>query len=421
MLKNYLKTAIRNLKRYKGYAFINILGLAVGIAACLLIFLVIQFETSFDKFHSNSKNIYRVVSEFHNPDGKGYSSGVPFPVAPALRLDFPQVKKVGSILAEDNELITIPQEGNQPPKKFKEERGIFFAEAELFDILNFPLLAGDMKSALKEPNTALLTQETATRYFGDWKGAIGKTIVYDNKTNLKITGILKDVPVNTDFPFKVVGSYSTLKSMNLSRNLTDWVSTFSSAYTFVVLPDNISRQKFDNFLAGFVKKHKPVEYQKDGLILQPVKEMHFDDRFGNYSGRTFSKDLITALTLIGAFLLLFACVNFINLATAQAVNRSKEVGVRKVMGSNRRQLSLQFMSETVLITLFATVAGIALALLALPLLRKLLEVPIQMNLFGNPMIILFLVAVAIVVSLLSGTYPSFILSRFNPITALKTR
>jgi putative ABC transport system permease protein len=421
MFKNYFKTAIRNLKRYKGYAFINILGLAVGIAACLLIFLVIQFETSFDNFHPNSKNIYRVVSEFNNPDGKDYSSGVPFPVAPALRLDFPQLKRVGATMAEDNEMITVPQEGNQPPKKFKEERGIFFAEPEVFGIFNFPLLAGDIKSALKEPNAALLTQETATRYFGDWKSAMGKTIVFDNKTNLKVSGILKDISVNTDFPFKVVGSYSTLKSMNVSRNLNDWVSTFSSAYTFIELPDKTSREKFDKLLAGFVKKHKPVEYAKDGMILQPLKEMHFDDRFGNYRSRTFSRDLIKALALIGVFLLLIACVNFINLATAQAVNRSKEVGIRKVMGSNRRQLSVQFLSESVLITLLATAVAIGIALLTLPLLRRLLEVPIQMDLFNNPMLILFVLTVTIVVSLLSGTYPSFILSRFNPITALKTK
>ena len=421
MFKNYFKTAIRNLKRYKGYAFINILGLAVGIAACLLIFLVIQFETSFDRFHSKEKNIYRVVSEFNTPDGKSHSSGVPFPVGPALRLDFPQLKKVGSILARENEMITVPQEGNQAPKKFKEERGILFAEPEFFQIFDFPLLTGDTKTALIEPNSALISKETATRYFGDWKTAMGKTIVFDNKVNLKVTGILSDVHHNTDFPLKVVGSYATLKTMNVKRNLDDWVSTFSQAYTFIILPPELTRQKFDNLLVGFTKKHKPAEYAKDGVILQPLKEMHFDERFGNYNGRTFSKDLITALMLIGAFLLLIACVNFINLATAQAVNRSKEVGVRKVMGSNRTQLAVQFMSETILITLIATIVAVGLAALTLPLLRSLLQVPIRMQLFNNPLVVLFLLAVALIVSLLSGTYPSFILSRFNPITALKTK
>ena len=421
MFKNYLKTAIRNLERYKGYAFINILGLAVGIAACLLIFLVIQFETSFDKFHSKSNNIFRVVSEFNNPDGKFHSSGAPFPVGPALRLDFPELKKVGSILAMENKMNTVPQEGKQPPKKFKEDRGIFFAEPEFFQIFNFPLLAGDIKTALNEPNAAILTQETATRYFGDWKNAIGKTIVYDNRVNLKVSGILKDITNSTDFPLKVVASYATLKSMSIGRNLDDWVSTFSQAYTFIILPPELSSPKFDKLLVDFVKKHKPAEYVRDGLILQPLGEIHFDERFGNYSNRTFSKDLITALTLIGVFLLLIACVNFINLATAQAVNRSKEVGVRKVMGSNRRQLAVQFMSETVLITLIATIIAVGLAVLTLPLLRSLLQVPIRMDLFNNPEVVLFLLGAALVVSFLSGTYPAFILSSFNPITALKTK
>lgn len=421
MFKNYFKTAIRNLKRYKGYAFINILGLAVGIAACLLIFLVLQFETSFDNFHSNSKNIYRVVSEFNSPDGKFHSPGVPFPVAPTLRLDFPQLKKTTAIFGQNNEQISIPQEGNEPPKKFKEDRGIFFAEPQFFDIFNFPLLSGEIKTALAEPNSALISRETANRYFGDWKKAVGKTIVFRNKTNLKVTGILKDIPVNSDFPLKVVGSYSTLKSMSIGRNFDDWVSTFGNAYTFVVLPENLPRAEFDKQLLSFTKKHKPAEYARDVLISQPLNEIHFDDRFGNYNGRTFSKDLITALMLIGIFLLLIACVNFVNLATAQAVNRSKEVGVRKVMGSNRRQLSIQFMSETTLITLVASLAAIGLAILALPLLRKLLEVPIAMNFFSNPMLIVFLLAVTVCVSVLSGSYPAFILSRFNPITALKTK
>ncbi len=421
MIRNYFKTALRNLRRFKGYAFINILGLAVGIAACLLIFLVLQFEISFDNHHSDSKHIYRVVSEFNNPDGKSYSSGVPFPIAPALRLDHPELKKVAAIFQRENELISIPQEGNEPPKKFKEEHGIFFAEPEFFSIFNFPLIAGEMKTALKDPNTALLTKEIATRYFGDWKKAIGKTIVFDNKTNLKVTGILKDVPVNTDFPLKVVGAYSTLKTMSLGRNLNDWVSTFSSAYTFVELPDILSPQQVDKYLVAFVRKHKPPEYARDGLILQPLNEMHFDDRFGNYNSRTFSRELITAIMLIGIFLLLIACVNFVNLATAQAVNRSKEVGVRKVMGSNRQQLSIQFMTETTVITLFASVLAVGLAFLSLPLLKKLLEVPLQLNFLSNPMLIVFLLAVAFVVSLLSGSYPAFILSRFSPITALKTK
>lgn len=420
MFRNYFKTAFRNLLRNKSYAAINIVGLAVGIAACLLIFLVIQFQLSFDNFHPKKDKIYRVVSEFKTADGVDYSSGVPFPVGPALRIDFPQLKKVARILGGGNDQITIEQEGKEP-KKFLEERSIFFAEPEIFEIFNFPLLAGDVKTALSAPNTALLTQATAERYFGDWKSAIGKTIKFENKNILTITGILKNIPANSDFPFAIVGSYATVKEMGYERNLTDWVSTFSQAYCFVELPDNLTPSQFNKDLAAFVKKYKPAEYANDGLILQPLAEMHFDERFGNYNGRTFSKDLITALTLIGAFLLIIACVNFVNLATAQAVNRSKEVGVRKVLGSNKLQLATQFISETAMITVFAVLTALGIATLALPLLNELLRLQLNMSLLNNPTIILFLVLTTLVVVVLSGFYPAMILSGFNPITALKSR
>ncbi len=180
MIKNYFKTAFRNLLRNKTYAAINITGLAVGIAACLLIFLVIQYETSFDTFHKKKDNIYRVVSEFKSPDGTHHSSGVPFPVAEALRIDFPQLKKVAAIF-ESNRLITIPQEDkNQPAKKFK-GAGVFFAEPEFFEMFDFEWMGGDAKQTLTAPNNAALTRETAERYFGDWKNAVGKSIRFDNR------------------------------------------------------------------------------------------------------------------------------------------------------------------------------------------------------------------------------------------------
>jgi putative ABC transport system permease protein len=419
MLKNYFKTAIRNLARNKGYAAINITGLAVGMAACLLIFLVVQFELSFDTFHKQKESIYRVVSEFDTPEGKFHSSGVPFPVAPALRIDYPELKKVAAIFGNSNEQITIT-DGNDV-KKFVEERGIFFAEPELFEMMDFKWIAGDPKTALKEPMTAVLSKSTANRYFGNWKQAVGKTVKYDNRHIIRITGILEDVPANSDFPFLLVGSYASLKDMNVSDNLTDWVSTYSQSYCFIQLPANKTAASFNASLKEFVKKHKPAEYVRDGLIIQPLRDVHFDDRFGNYNGRTFPVDVIKALILIGVFLLVIACVNFINLATAQAVNRSKEVGVRKVLGSNRRQLAVQFLSETALITIFAVLLAVMIAALVLPLLNQLLELSLSLNFAANPGILLFLFAATLLVILLSGLYPAMILSGFNPITALKSK
>ena len=419
MFKNYLKTAFRNLSRNKTYAFLNMLGLTVGMASCLLIFVVIQFETSFDNFHSKKNSIYRVSSEFHTQDGINYSRGIPFAVAAGLRIDFPQLKEVASIYKWGTGQITIDNPANGQQKKINEDN-IYAAEPEFFKMFDFAWLAGNPETALKEPNTAVLTQETAEKYFGDWKSAIGKTIKHDNKTTYKITGILKNLPANTDFPMNVVGSFATLKQTDLKRNLNDWISTFGSSNCYVVFPPGLSLNKFNTDLIAFAKKHKPAEYS-DPYIAQPLTEIHYDSRFGNYNEHTFSHSLITALTLIGGFLLLIACVNFINLATAQAVNRSKEVGVRKVLGGARSQLALQFLSETALITFAALLGAILLAGITMPFLNQLLETKMSLNFFNNPTLILFALITVIVVTFLSGLYPALILSGFNPITALKNK
>lgn len=422
MLKNYLKTALRNLKRNKGYAFINVLGLAVGIAACLLIFLVIRYETSFDTFHKDRENIYRVASEYHTQDGIDHSGGSAFPTGPALRIDFPQLKQVACIFRSGDDQVTLVDAAATAVKKFNEE-SFYFAEVQFFQMFNFPWLAGSAETSLKEPNTVVLTQEIAEKYFGNWQQAIGKTIMRNNKEaeTYRVTGILQNMPDNTDFPLGIIASYSSLQNTNIKSQLDDWVSTFGQAYTFVKLPGNYSQAQFNKDLVAFVKKHKPAEYVKDQFVAQPLSELHHDDEYGNFSQRTFSKSVVTALTLIGIFLLIIACVNFINLATAQAVNRSKEVGVRKVLGSNRGQLAFQFMSETAVITLAALFLAMGIAEAVLPLLNKLLAVKMAMNFFADPVLLLFVVAIAIAVTLLSGLYPAIILSGFNPITALKSR
>ena len=420
MIKNYFKTAFRNLKRNKSYAIINISGLTIGIAASLLIFLVIQFETSFDNFHPNKENIYRVGSVYTTQDGVEYSGGIAFPAGPAMRVDFPQIKQVASIYKRNGDQVTIENDSKGPQKKFNDV-DVYFAEPEFFSIFKFAWLSGDAKSSLTEPNSVVLTQETAEKYFGDWRSAIGKTITRNNKEVYKVSGILENPPANTDFPLGVVVSYSTLPNTNAKRNLDDWVSTHGGANCYVVLPDNYPVAKFNAELKTFSIKHKPAEYAKDSYIAQPLKQIHYDERFGNYSGHTFSESLIRALMLIGLFLIIIACVNFINLATAQAVNRSKEVGVRKVLGSNRSQLAFQFLCETAIITMVALFAAIGIAYALLPFLNQLLEVQITMNFISNYVLILFLLATGILVTLLSGLYPAVILSGFNPITALKSK
>lgn len=415
MLKNYLKTAWQNVRSHKAYLTINTIGLAVGIATCLLIFLLIQYETSFDNFHENKERIYRVAGATKTRDGMNYSKGSAFPVAEALRIDYPQLEHIARIYGRDDQQITILNDkGNTSQKKFKEN--VFFAEPEFFDIFNFPFLAGNPETALSEINTAAITQETAEKYFGDWHTAIGQFIKYNNDRVCRITGVLKNIPVNTDFPLQVVLSFKTSQGEDGS---TDWSNQDGSLNTFIVLPNNISSQQFDNDLKTFVKKHTPAEYANHGYILQPLGNMHYESEFGTYRGTTFSKALITALSLIGFFLLIIACINFINLATAQAVNRSKEVGIRKVLGGSRKQLVFQFLCETFLITLASVVVAIVFAVIALPVLDHLLKIPLEIQ--PGFLLVAFLFSIIIIVTFLSGLYPAIILSGFNPIKVLKSK
>jgi len=418
MIRNYFITAIRNFSRNKAYAIINIFGLAIGIAASLLIFLIIKFETSFDDFHPKRQMIYRVGTELHSEDGVRYTDGVPFPVADGLRRDFAQLKGVAAIFKREGQITIDESSGSQ--KKLTEQN-FYYAEPEFFNLFNFPFLYGDANATLSDPYNAVLTQETAEKYFGDWKKAIGRTLKFRNDQVYKVAGIVKNVPVNTDFPLAVIVPYAALHHTNMKSNLEDWVSTWGGANVYVVLPSDLKVENFNAGLKAFSKRHKPAQYANDVPIAQPFSEIHYDERFGNFRDHTFSHGLVEALALIGIFLLVIACVNFVNLATAQAVNRSKEVGVRKVLGSGRRQLAIQFLGETALIVCFALLLGIVIAEIGLPYLNNLLGTKISPDFPINPTVLLFLLTILILATAFSGIYPALVLSRFNPITALKSK
>jgi putative ABC transport system permease protein len=421
MIKNYLKTAWRSLLRNKSYAAINIAGLAIGIAACLLIFLIVHFETSFDDFHTKKDHIYRVITATAAADGVHRESGTPLPAADALRLDFPQLKQVAAIYKNDGSHYTV-ENGTGTAKKFKEDES-YYAEPQFFNIFDFGWLAGDKKTALTEPNTVVLTQDEADKFFGSWQNAMGKMIKYENKDALKVTGILKNPPVNTDFPLRLVISYATVRQKNgiLYYNLKDWVSTFGDNYDFIVLPANLSADQFNRDLKAFTIRHKPPLYAKSLLQLQALSDMHYNADINIFSNHPFSKELINIISLIGLLILIIASVNFINLATAQAVNRSKEVGIRKVLGSSRKQLVFQFIGETLIITVFAVVLAIGIAQAVLPFLNNLLEIKLNRDFLSEPVLWLFLFGTIITVTLLSGFYPALVLSGFSPITALKNK
>jgi len=416
MLKNYFKTAIRSLLRQKGNAIINIAGLAVGFAAFLLIFLVVQYEQSFDNFHPKKDRIYRVVRVGKQATSRDYRTGVPVPVTATLRAELPQLANVGAIIDDNNVQVIIPSKSSNDIKRFKEVSGLYFAEPQFFNIFNFGLADGNIQSAITEPNCVLLTKTTASKYFGDWKGAMGKTLKMDG-INVKVTGILNDIPANTDFPIKAIISYATLKNY---MDVKNWGNINDGNYCFVELKEGHTQSELSRLLAGFTVKHiKPVNSDYS-LLPQLLSEVHYDERLGNYTGRTFSKDLILALQLIGLFLLIVACVNFINLTIAQAVNRAREVGVRKVLGGSRWQLVTQFLGETAITTLIAMLISLFITVSVIPACNTLLDIHLSASTLYSLLMIPVILGTWLLVSLLSGFYPALVLSGFKPVSVLKS-
>jgi len=411
MLRNYFKIALRNLQRRKAYTLINVLGLSLGFASAILIFGFVKYHLSFDTFHAKKDRIYRIVTEDHM-EKVFYYPGTPPPVGKAFRNDYTFAEKVSRVYVMDWPQISLPfSAGNQ---KFQEGRGVAFAEPGFFDILDFPLLKGDKEKALTEPNTALVTERIARKYFGD-ADPMGKIIRVANKTDFRITGVLADLPENTDRRQEIYLSFNNLKDYNPWAAGDDgWGGVASDFQCFVLLKSGVSAATVNQVFPAFSRKYYDGDYELEWQFkLQPLADIHFNPVFdGKMSGKN-----IWALSLIGVFLIITAAVNFINLATAQALNRAKEVGIRKALGSIRGQLFWQFIAETAVINLVAMLLAFVLIRLTLPLLGVLFDVPISLHFFQG--VYLFLPLLLVLVIFLSGAYPGLVIAGFQPVRALK--
>jgi putative ABC transport system permease protein len=410
-IKNYIKIAWRNLKRNKAYAAISVIGLALGIACGILIFTLVTYHLSFDTFHKDSDRVYRMYTEWHD-DGIGKSNGVPQPLGKTFRNDFAIGEKTARVINFTGTLISITK-GNDV-KKFQEDNGVAFAEPQYFDILNFPLVKGDKKTALVSPGEALVTEKIAKKYFGD-DNAVGKTFRLDNKVTFTITGILKDLPNNTDRRQEIYVSYGNMDEYTNKRREDNWGGVYSGSEAFTKLKKGVTIPQADAAMAQIVKKHYTGRDAKVWFFkLQPLNDMHFNRELNGYADKKY----LWALFFIGLFLIITACVNFVNLATAQALNRAKEVGVRKVLGSLPRQLFWQFIAETALITVVAVFVAIGLSYIALPAINHLFQSEME---FNKTELSIFILLIAVVVVFLSGSYPGLVLARFQPIQALKSK
>ncbi|CAA9213675.1 MAG: Acidobacterial duplicated orphan permease (function unknown) [uncultured Adhaeribacter sp.] len=416
MLKNFFTTAFRSLSRNKAHTTINIAGLALGIACCLVLFLVVRYERSFDRHHAKADRIYRVNTQFLSGEGC-FTANAPIPLGQAIKEDCPEAEEVTTTsYLEGDGLIKVDNQ------IYKEE-GIAYVAPNFVRIFDVTWLAGNPQDALSEPNAVVLSKSIAQKYFGQAATTqpdlvLGKTIKLNNKYTLKVTGLVADFPATTDLPFEILISYASLPSQT-GQNLKAWDNINSSYSHFVLLRPRTDPKQLEKKFPAIEKKH--TGENKQTYLLQPLREMHHDRRFDNYNGRTMPVENINALILIGVFILLTACINFINLATAQSFRRSREVGIRKVLGANRPQLIRQFISETFLLTVAAMLlAGVA-AYLILPYLQGLLEAKLAFQPWRDQSIITFLAGITVVVTVLAGFYPALILSGFKPVLALKNK
>lgn len=425
MFSSYFKMAIRSLSAHKGTAIINVSGLVIGIASALVILAVIRFEISFDTFHTNADRTYRMV-RVSGDDMSEFRTGISFPVPGAMKAEISSLADIVSMEYMGGVNVDLLDASGTSVRKFREESGCVLVEQGFFRVFDFngtgfKWIAGNPESALKEPFSVVLTKTMARKYFGD-ANPVGETLRFQKKYDCKITGVIEDLPPNTDFPFTLLISYSTLLTLAGEEGLNDWHSVNDSHHTYIVLEPGASKSDMEAKIAAVHAAHTPKElHEFRHYLLQELGDVHHEARFGNYKRRTISKETLLGLALIGIFLIFAASINYINLATAQSFLRAKEIGLRKVMGSSRKMLVFQFLSETFLLVVIAGVIAMAVSQILSVQLHALLNLPAEGVVFLDPFMVLSWLGIIVVVTLFSGFYPSMVISKFNSVDAIKTK
>ncbi|OIN55691.1 ABC transporter permease, partial [Arsenicibacter rosenii] len=418
MLQNYLKIAWRRQRdaTYCVSTWLNLLGLTVGMTGGLLIFLFIRHHLSTDRHHSRFDRIYRAVIDLHLEDGSvEYYPEAPQPMAKTLRQEYPQVEQAAFVIVNKSMTLSINRPDATGPARFLEHEKTALAEYQLFQIFDFQWISGNPQTALRDPNTVVLTESSARRYFGE-PNPVGRTIELNHKVMATVTGVVADPIQPTDNQIGLYISMPTLRQLDPDYNQDEWGQLVSTNRLYFTTKDTnpATAQRIEASLPALSKKHFGEMAHIFQFHIQPLADIHFDTQ---RTGGVIRPSLLWSLALIGGFLVLIACVNFVNLATAQAFRRSKEVGIRKTLGSSRPQLAKQFLLETSLIVLTATGLAMLLASLALPLFNNQVHLRLSFNADGP--FLLFILILLLVVVLLAGGYPAFVLSGFSPILALR--
>ncbi|RYY57466.1 MAG: ABC transporter permease [Chitinophagaceae bacterium] len=416
MLRHFFQIAWRNLIKRKFYSFINIAGLAIGMAACILISLYVIRENSYDDYHQKKDRIYRVTQAFRNSqqvESAAAASPTDYqvwgnaPVGPALLQDFPEIEKTVQFMSPWNLLLEYNG------KRIQQEN-ILPMDSTAFDVFSWKMLYGNPKTALTEPNTIVLTKSVAAKFFGD-ENPVGKSFLVDNDINVQVTGVMEDVPANSQFTFNGLVSMATARKFR--TEMFGWWG-YVDFYTYILLKENTSIDKLKSQSAAFVKRHNP-EDKGYAIAFEKMTDAYLHSVAARQPGPTGNMLNIYLFSCIALFIIVIACINFMNLSTARSLERAKEIGIRKVLGVRPSRLMWQFLAESVLLSVFAGIIAILLAKAGLPLIGSLSGKDFSaINIF-NPALVAGAVLLAILVGLLAGIYPAWFLTGFRAITVLK--
>ena len=407
MLKNLIKTAIRNLYKNFGYSSLNILGLTIGIASALFLIIYVADEVSFDRYNEKVDRIYRVSSHIQEPDDQFTWNVAQIPFGPQVVQDYPEVQSFVRFIGFQRTLVKYEE------KEFFEEN-FFYVDSTVFDIFSYIFVKGNPKAALLEPNKIVLTEKIANKYFGP-ADPIGKSIKVGEKA-FEVTGIIKDIPTNSHFHFDALASRK-----NLPKELGNWGNF--GVFTYLLFPEKFDVKGFETKLKGMYPKYMEPIFGKMNIkidyILEPISRIHLYSTNAGEPEPTGSISYVYIFSIVALFLVLIAAMNYMNLATARSAKRAREVGLRKVVGSRRSSLIIQFLTESTTFTIISLIFSIVLLALLLPKFNELAGKSFDLHIIFSPLVLLSLLGVIVVVGIFGGSYPAFYLSRFSPVTVFK--
>jgi putative ABC transport system permease protein len=414
MIRNYLKIALRNLWRHKGFSLLNIVGLTVGITAFFLIFLYVHFELSYDSMHSKSDRIYRIVCDIKTPTDTIHSSAPAWAVPPHAAKEFQEIEAAVRVIQGDNMLV------RKGDIKFQEVN-VAWADSEFFRVFDFPLIRGNPKTALNEPLSVVLSETAAKKYFGNINPVGQSLSLTGDNFHALVTGLMKDIPENSQIKADMIISMNTI-TQKFNRGLDDqWGNYGPSGY--ILLKPHVNAMALQAKFPAFLKKLDGTEMDNmkmyPTLYLEKLRDVYL--RSTRDESTTPNIYNVITFACVGIFILLIACINFINLATARSADRAKEVGIRKVVGAGKGQLARQFIGESVIICIIAFLLSVLLAALLLPLFNDLSGKIISHNIFQHPLYLVILLLASVAIGIVAGLYPALVLSSFNPVTILKGR